>query len=299
MGQAEFEEDDMLHVRVGIDFALDHPRALMVGAEGLGYWVKGLAYSRKHELDGAIPKQAIAALGVPAHMLQSLLAAGLWLDDGDHYRIFNYEMFNQTKADIEHSKAKTKERVDKFRARNAVTHPVTNAVSPVSVSLSDSQEGEVQEGEATAQARYQQSYEAGIEAGKGSPYAMPGTQRGELHQGILKHGFVRGEKLRGERLQRWVTSQARQFSAWLSQQDPKTIGVYSSYGPRGWLKWLNETPIRASQVVNAHAAPKPPLVAPEPVKALREPPANDRSSEPNVVAPVADLVARLAAGWKP
>jgi len=92
-----------------------------------------------------------------------------------------------------------------------------------------------------SQVHYQQAYESGIARGKGAPFAMPGNQRECLHQAILTHARSNktGKEFRGETLLEWIGDHAEGFAEWLTKK-PDEVAFYSSFGPRGFLKWLNE-----------------------------------------------------------
>lgn len=101
-----------------------------------------------------------------------------------------------------------------------------------------------------AETRYRQAYERGIADGKKSPYAMPGGgyHAAALHQAILVHarwtkGPKAGQAVRGDDLLAWIEAFAHDFAAdvtdW-SEKDPKQVAYFSSYGPKGFIRWLNE-----------------------------------------------------------
>lgn len=126
---------------------------------------------------------------------------------------------------------------------------------------------------------YQRAYELGIQAGKKSPYAMPEAQRGALHQALATFGVsITGKKLRGALLLAWIQGSAKAFALWLSRR-PDEASYWSSYGPRGWLRWLNEKP--AGELLGAPAAAQ---------QANRE---FDQRYPQNGTGPPADLFAEL------
>ena len=89
---------------------------------------------------------------------------------------------------------------------------------------------------------YQTAYERGIAAGKGAPFAMPEASRGALHQALTKHArTAAGRVYRGPELLAWIEHEAGEFARWLTTK-PDEIKFYSGYGPKGWLRWLNEQP---------------------------------------------------------
>jgi hypothetical protein len=105
-----------------------------------------------------------------------------------------------------------------------------------------------------AEQEYQRAYERGIAKGKGSPFAMPEGQRGELHQAMLAHSAGR----RGERLLAWIEGEAEDFATWLAKKDTKTVEYYSGFGPRGWLRFMNTTPIEPAKPAPHSGARSPP-----------------------------------------
>ena len=105
------------------------------------------------------------------------------------------------------------------------------------------------------QAEYRKAYEQGIAAGKGQPYSMPNEpwETAALHQAIASHavysrdhsenGKRRGEKCRGNDLIVWIGWMAEEFAKSVlraSSKQQSAIGWYSSFSPKGFLKWLNE-----------------------------------------------------------
>jgi len=297
-------EEVMIWVKVDVDFP-DHPRLLEFADPDamIGFWLRGLAYSRRHELDGLVPKAALK-LWPGEHneaCAEMLVRAGLWSDEGKHYRIERYEeKGNQTKAQIASVRAKDRER--KAVDRSSVQTESKRSPDGIPVLFSDRQDsqasgGECERGEASPREQdYQRAYEAGIAAGKGSPYAMPENQRGALHQGMLAHGYVGGKRVRGPELLAWIERQARQFAAWLVKQDAKTVAFHSSYGPRGWLQWMNVTPAKPIVETKIARAPlRTDLDRAMHVLASEGAPANENASPRNV----AQLVDGLAKGWKP
>lgn len=95
---------------------------------------------------------------------------------------------------------------------------------------------------------YQAAYESGVSEALGREWAMPRNQRGELHQALVT--FAKdprtGEKLRGERILRWLRFQGKELVRVVNEsgEDPK---FWSSFGPRGMLRMLNEVPVAESR----------------------------------------------------
>jgi hypothetical protein len=101
-------------------------------------------------------------------------------------------------------------------------------------------------GVTSRQLDYQRAYESGIAQGKGAPYAMPEPQRCELHRAIATFARNRdGVAYRGESVLRWITHTAKEFA---QQVRGKEATYYSSFGPRGFVKWLNEAELETGEV---------------------------------------------------
>jgi hypothetical protein len=85
---------------VGVIFVDDafpeHPKALAAGDAACWLWVCGLAYVRRNNTAGTVPKVSVPRLVTksgPA-LAKRLVDAGLWHDDGTVYRFHDYEEFN-------------------------------------------------------------------------------------------------------------------------------------------------------------------------------------------------------------
>ena len=91
------------------------------------------------------------------------------------------------------------------------------------------------------QIEYQRLYESGIAQGKGAPYVMPEAQRWDLHKIIDTFGKNReGKPYRGPQLDGWIVHMAREFA---TQVRGKEARFYSSFGPTGCLKFMNEAEV--------------------------------------------------------
>jgi hypothetical protein len=149
------KRENVLYARFGLQL-VSHPGALAAKEDAMGLYVFCMLYSRTHELDGKCPRDA-AEMGwsgdrkANRRRLQLLCSpqVGYMRETEDGYEILKFAEFNETKADIEERRAKTRERVG--RHRNAcvtppgtsdvtryrpVTEGVSNAFVPVSVSVS-------------------------------------------------------------------------------------------------------------------------------------------------------------------
>lgn len=293
----------------------DHPRFQKAGLAAVGLWTLGLAYTRKHELDGRVPKTIAHRMDPDAPLLASrLVECGLWEDCGDDYLVLRYaEKGNQTRAQIAESRAKARERVARFRmsrvtnAEQTANERILNANVPVSISISDSEISDPRS-ESTERAaehgqpcpnpepcadhprvlpppseaspreqEYQRAYEQGVEAGKKTPFAMTDKARGALHQAIQTFAKDKSKKaLRGQILLDWVKFQSEAFARWLANSTTEESKFWSEYQPTGFLRWANA----------GRCKPFPGL------KALPPPPDPERPSEVNLAAAraIPDLV---------
>lgn len=109
----------------------------------------------------------------------------------------------------------------------------------------EAEEPEPEENPIDREAEYKRAYEAGIAKGKGSAYMMPRGQQGDLNESLpaFARGGKSGKALRGDRLLEWIAIFAEDFAKFVTdraKQEPRVVTWYSGYGPRGFVKWLNE-----------------------------------------------------------
>ena len=282
----------MTHARIDDDF-YDHPKFTAVSLAAWGLWTASVAYCRHHRTSGKLPRFApfLNRNGARAAAVE-LFQIGLWLDQGQEIEVFNYAKKNQTKAEIEAAIQATRARKEKWknakgtRSENVPETIGTRSENVPALSLSPSLSLLCLEGgaggtepeeqpapePATPQQKYQAAYERGIASGTRRGYGLPDDQREYLHQALPAHGRVPGGKaLRGEALLKWIEASAKSFALWLGDS-PAEAKFYSAYGPKGWLRWLNEghgseTP---SGVVVASLPPPPDAVSREGPKITAE-----------------------------
>lgn len=118
----------------------EHPKMVQVGPTVWGVWLASLAYANRNLTDGFIPDGQVRRLtafeGVRcAAVTKVLVGSALWDRVDGGYRIHDYEQYQPTKAEVLESRAKTADRIARWRERNAgngvgngVTHAVTNGV---------------------------------------------------------------------------------------------------------------------------------------------------------------------------
>ena len=137
----------MAWVRLDDGFT-EHPKVLKAGPLGLAMQVAAIAYCNRNLTDGFVPRQAASRLldfsGLGMRMwagdmvgggedatwelvVEDLESAGLWdcVDGG--WLIHDYLEYQPSKADVLAERKKTKERVTRWRERNAATNAVGNA----------------------------------------------------------------------------------------------------------------------------------------------------------------------------
>jgi hypothetical protein len=118
----------VIHAKLDVDIC-DHPRALAAGVAAFGLWSWGLAYTRKHELDGELPLLAVrSAFGGGAandDLAETLCRVGLWEKTEAGWRMLNYASKNETKAVIAQRRAAEQKKKDAWRGKRAAPQPTT------------------------------------------------------------------------------------------------------------------------------------------------------------------------------
>jgi hypothetical protein len=98
------------------DQFFDHPKALLAGEDAANLCVRGWAWAHRHNT-GRIPKVAVPALTGkknPADQAKRLVEVGLWVDEGDFYRMHDWDIRNaKSIAKRERSRAAAKARWSK------------------------------------------------------------------------------------------------------------------------------------------------------------------------------------------
>ena len=125
----------MIYARIDVVFR-DHPKALAAGPIARDLWVWGNLYSRDHQTDGALPRDAVLATAWGAgprrkanlKVAAKLVTVGLWHVTDGGWAVTNYAAKNDTKAVISARKQQTNDRVKRFR--NALQSRGRNASVP-------------------------------------------------------------------------------------------------------------------------------------------------------------------------
>ena len=95
------------------DLFPEHPKVLNAGGDAAWLYICGLCFVNRNLTEGRIPKTVIARLSdrkSPARLAQRLVEVGLWHEDGDTYRIHDWEKYNETAETV---------KARKEQARNA------------------------------------------------------------------------------------------------------------------------------------------------------------------------------------
>jgi hypothetical protein len=102
------------------DSIANHPKFVRAGPEAFGLFVAGLCYCNRYVTAGVIPKLAVPSLlagmtGSRAMKLAERLAANdaenpSWVDEGDHYRVHDYELYQLPRGDVREQAAERKRR---------------------------------------------------------------------------------------------------------------------------------------------------------------------------------------------
>lgn len=115
----------------------DHPKIALAGGDAAWLFVCGLAYTRRNELGGRIPKPQVPRLSdrrKPLDLAAKLVKVGLWEDvDDDFYLVHDYDDWNRPEESRKAAARKAaRVRWDKERNANAdadalLTHANGNA----------------------------------------------------------------------------------------------------------------------------------------------------------------------------
>lgn len=87
----------MTWVRID-DKAMQHPKLLKAGPEGVALWLAGLCHCNGYATDGVIDKDLVGALYPPlgvrvSKVAERLVGLGLWIEHPAHYEVHDYETY--------------------------------------------------------------------------------------------------------------------------------------------------------------------------------------------------------------
>ena len=88
---------------------LMHPKVQIVGHQGRALWLAGGLHCAAQLTDGRIEKGIVRVLAaqaeVPVSAAKKLVAAGLWIDEGDHYQMHDYLDYQPSKEQVANKRA--------------------------------------------------------------------------------------------------------------------------------------------------------------------------------------------------
>lgn len=109
-----------------------HVKAVTAGNSALGLWVRAGSWCARHLTDGHVPTAIATSLGTKRE-IAALIRAGLWVETEGGYEFHEWGAWQPSEAEVRSKRAKTADRVAKWRARNSegngVTETVTNGAS--------------------------------------------------------------------------------------------------------------------------------------------------------------------------
>jgi hypothetical protein len=258
-----------LFAKVGLQL-VHHQAPAIAGEAAMGLWTFLTLYSRLNELDGFVPlriaergwsgdvkanRAHLKTLSIPSvALLISMLHPLL----GEGFLVLKYEEFNETKADIADRRARGNARVQKNRngdvtRYNSVTGGVTNALLPVSDSVSvsseSSSESDARESEAPsgvhlavrprdplAASFLAAAYAEGQVLAGAPAYPPPSSPKHiqAIDQAMVYAQGPNGEPLRGSGGADWL----RTTSAAYRKAKSLSAAFERGYGPEKFLEWL-------------------------------------------------------------
>jgi hypothetical protein len=116
-----------------------HPKTAMLSDAAVTLWVRAGAYSCQHLTDGVIARPVLRLVGT-AEAAAELVAAQLWLVDGDGWRFHDWAEYQETSVTVKKRREEARDRQRRARAsreekrsrsqgESRVTDGVTDGVS--------------------------------------------------------------------------------------------------------------------------------------------------------------------------
>lgn len=189
----------MTWVRID-DKAMQHPKLLQAGPEGVCLWLAGLCHCNGFATDGVIRKEFVDALYPPLgrrlarRIAAELVAIGLWIDDGTSFRVHDYEHY-QAEAMKEVADAKAAA-LEARRKRDRERKRVDRAGKHDSVpDLSARTNGAGHNGHPPGPSEERHTDPPRVRASAGAPVSRPVPTRPERDQGSAQQNGVVGAVL--------------------------------------------------------------------------------------------------------
>ena len=113
----------------------EHPKIVAAGGDAAWLHVCALAYSNRNLTDGTIPKGVLVRLSdrkEPQKLALRLCDNGLWIDEGDRWRIHDFHDFQPTAEQVKHERAQARERQRRRRAKQLADPDPESNVTPMS-----------------------------------------------------------------------------------------------------------------------------------------------------------------------
>ncbi len=107
----------------------DHPKIVGLSDKAFRAHILGICYSAGHLTDGHISETAAKRLRIRRQTIAKLVEAGLWKQNGNGWVIHDFLDYNPSREHVMVERDKVKQRVTRWRDRNAVSNPVTDAGS--------------------------------------------------------------------------------------------------------------------------------------------------------------------------
>lgn len=119
------------------DSFYDHPKVKQLRAgrhygDALALWLLAGTWCAKHLTGGILPKIHLKSAGFTPKIARELVRVGLWEEAGENYRFHKWSERQPTREQVEHRRKKTRERVDRWKAKQAPAERSENApVTPL------------------------------------------------------------------------------------------------------------------------------------------------------------------------
>jgi len=120
---AWFKVDDNLH---------SHEKARKAGLAAMGLWAVSGSHSGAYLAEGLVPRWYVAGWPSGIKLAAKLVAAGLWIEDGDGWRFHQWDERNPSKQQVEADRMAARERQKRARDSKRESRrdsDVTNGVS--------------------------------------------------------------------------------------------------------------------------------------------------------------------------
>lgn len=78
-----------------------HPKAVAAGNSAMGLWIRAGAWSADQLTDGHIPKTIVTSLGGKPADTKRLIAAGLWIEEPNGYRMHDWHHYQPLREEAE------------------------------------------------------------------------------------------------------------------------------------------------------------------------------------------------------